>query len=115
MRRLSRLLFWLGLAGIALVTLGPIGLRPESGLPPQVERFGAFLAISLLFTLGYPSRRVIGWLALFAVAALLEILQNEVPGRHGRLIDFDAKAAGVAAGAVVGLGLLRFRQALGRG
>ncbi len=109
MRRLAGVLFWLGLLGIGAATLGPIDFRPESGLPPQVERFGAFLAVSLLFTLAYPRRRVGGWLVLLLVAGLLEILQNDVPGRHGRVPDFEAKALGVLFGAAAGVAMARLK------
>ena len=108
--RLLRILFWLGLLGIAVATLGPIDLRPESGLPPQVERFGAYLLISLLWTLAYPRQRWAGVVVLVGVAGVLELLQELVPGRHGRLHDAEAKAAGVMAGAAVAMAL----AALGR-
>ena len=101
MRRVARVLFWLALAGVAVATLGPISLRPETGFDPAIERFLAFSVLSLLSGLGYPNRKIAGLLALTAVAAGLEALQNEVPGRHGRLIDFDVKLVGVLAGVAV--------------
>ncbi len=102
MRGIARILFWLLFLVILVATLGPLGLRPESGLPPQVERCGAFLLASFLLMLAHPRHRY-AWLVGLALAAgLLEALQTLIPGRDGRLVDFEAKAAGVAAGAIIG-------------
>ena len=98
-----RILFWLGLLAIAFVTLAPIDDRPVTMLPAQVERFGAFLVISTLLALGYPRHRIAWLVGLVVVAGLLEGLQEFVPGRHGRLHDFEAKALGVVVGAILGL------------
>ena len=103
MRTAIRVLFWLGFLAVAFVTLAPIDYRPVTMLPAQVERFATFLIISALLALGYPRHRMVWLLGLIAVAGLLEVLQNMVPGRHGRLHDFEAKAIGVVVGAAVGL------------
>ena len=106
MRALLRILFWLTILLVVFSTLSPIDWRPESGLPPRVERFGAFLVISLLWTLGFPRHRWAGLAALVGLAGLLEVMQTLVPGRHGRLHDAEVKALGVAAGAALGMVLL---------
>ena len=103
LRRGARVLFWLVLAFIAFVTLSPIYDRPVTGLPPWMERFAAFAVLSGLAALGYP-RRWLAWIAgLVVVAGLLELGQELQPGRHGRVIDFDVKAAGVVAGYLAAL------------
>jgi VanZ family protein len=104
MRTIARALFWLTLCAVAFVTLAPLEFRPISGLPPQVERFGSYLATSLLFAVGYPRHRGLGFCALLLVAGLLEVLQELVPGRDARLIDFGAKAAGALAGILLAIG-----------
>ena len=106
-----RVLFWLGLITVAVATLCPIDWRPQSGLPPDMERFGAFLIVSLLWTLGYPRRRWSGLAVLIGVAVLLEVMQDLVPGRHARLQDAGVKAAGVMIGAALGMLLLSYRRA----
>lgn len=103
MTRAARVLFWLTLLGVAFVTLAPIEYRPATGLPAQVERFGAFLLVTGPLMIAYPRHRLAGVCALVIAAGVLEILQDIVPGRHGRLHDFEAKAAGVLAGAITGL------------
>ena len=113
LRRTARVVFWLTLAFIAFVTLSPIYDRPETGFPPWTERFAAFAMLSGLAALGYPRRRL-AWIAgLIVVAGLLELGQELQPGRHGRVIDFGVKSAGVVAGYVVALAvsaLLRSRS-----
>ena len=107
LRSAARLLFWLTLAYVAFVTLSPIGDRPVTPFGPQAERFSAFLVVSALLMVGYPTHRLRCFWALAAVAALLEAGQNLVGGRHGRVIDFDVKVCGAAAGAAAALVLER--------
>ena len=105
MRIIARLLSWTMLLAVAFVTLAPIEFRPETGLPPQAERFGAFLLVAISLRIAYPRHRLLGICALVIVAGMLEALQDLVPGRHGRLHDFEAKAVGVLVGAIAGFGL----------
>lgn len=51
MNRIVILAAWLALIVIAIVTVGPIDLRPVSGAPPQFERAVAFLVVGYLFAL----------------------------------------------------------------
>lgn len=93
---------WLALILIAVVTLGPIGLRPVSGTSPQLERAVAFFVVGLLFALAYP--RHVWWAAALVICATfgLELLQNFTPDRHGREADALAKFAGAALGLSLG-------------
>ena len=106
---LLRILAWSLLVAVAFATLSPIGLRPNSGLSPGVERVAAFLAIGLAFALAYP-RHI--WLVVAIVggaAVGFELLQLTVPSRHGRWIDLGAKLAGGGIGIGVGWVLSRLR------
>lgn len=104
-----RLVAWLVLLAILIVTLGPIQIRPISGEPVNVERFGAFMVVGLLFALAYPKH----WLRTLALivgsAALLELLQRLAPGRHGEVLDFVFKALGGVTGIAIGVGLSRLK------
>lgn len=97
-----RLAAWALLAAIMVVTIGPIGLRPVTGAPVQLERVGAFLIVGLLFALAYPKH--IGWAVIVLVFATvgLEVLQNLRPDRHGRETDALVKFAGAAIGLCIG-------------
>ena len=110
--KLLRFLAWGGLCLVAIVSLAPIELRPESGFSVSIERFGTFAAIGLAFTLAYPRH---AWLALFIVAGsalLFEVLQMLAPSRHAHLFDALVKVAGGAAGVMLGQLLQGFGQLL---
>jgi hypothetical protein len=91
---------WLLVLAIAVFTLAPIGLRPISGAPVSLERFAAFAVIGACFGLGYPKHRLAILLVVIGIVGLLELAQNLVPGRHGRLPDGLVKASGALLGAV---------------
>ena len=61
---------------------------------PNIERFGAFAIIGLLFGLAYPRRLAVDPSFVVIVAGVLEILQLMTPDRHGHIADACVKAAG---------------------
>ncbi|MBI4924062.1 MAG: VanZ family protein [Devosia nanyangense] len=103
--RLLRIVAWALLAGIVVATLAPIQWRPETGLPVAAERFFAFFAAGLVFTLAY--RRHFAWAALLLIGAALalELGQLVVPTRHGGVFDLEAKVLGSVCGVLLGWGL----------
>ena len=104
---------WLLLAAITVFTLCPIGLRPTTGAPADVERALAFALIGGAFALGYPKHRLGAILLVVALAGILEAGQTLVPGRHGQVHDLLVKALGAAVGALVAAFLGRpMRQVL---
>jgi hypothetical protein len=110
---LMRCAAWLALAAVAVVTLSPIGLRPNTAAPADLERLAAFVVLGLAFVLAYPRRWVITVSLLLAAAGLLEIAQHLVPGRHGMPHDFALKAAGAGFGAGLALAMRRAAFATG--
>jgi len=54
-----RILAWLLLAGLVIVTIGPIQWRPISPLPTQLERAVALMLVGFVFALAYPRRIVL--------------------------------------------------------
>jgi VanZ family protein len=100
-RTIARVCFWVTLLEVVFVTLSPGQLRPQTGLPPQIERFGAFLIAGGLLSAAYPHTRRYGGAALVGAAAALEVMQGFVPGRDARLLDFGAKAVGALAGVAI--------------
>ena len=101
LRKAAKPAAWLLVAAIALVTLGPIEIRPTSGLPVSLERLVAFGCTGAAFALAYPQRRTSVLAGLVALAGVLEFLQLLVPTRHGQLFDFGVKAAGSLGGVTV--------------
>ena len=102
---LLRVLAWSCLALIAVVTLGPLGLRPESGMPPHVERFAAFAVAGVLFAVAYPRYIVFAAVVVLGAAVL-------APSRHGRLFDAGVKVAGGMVGLCTGWMLVRLSRAV---
>jgi hypothetical protein len=92
---------WILFAAIAVMTLGPLSVRPTTPLSPDFERFAAFMLLGAAFALAYPHRFYLLGIALVVAAGGLEWAQTFVPGRDGRLEDFLFKAAGVIIGLVI--------------
>jgi len=100
---LLRILAWLLLLGLVIVTIGPISLRPVTPLPTQLERALALLVIGFVFALAYPRHIVIIAILVLGTTILLEFLQVLEPSRHGRLVDALVKLLGGAAGLAFGM------------
>ncbi len=100
--RTFALLPWLLLGAVAFVTLAPIGLRPNSGLSPNIERFAAFAAVGFSFALFYPRQLVLIGLLVIGAAVGFELLQALVASRHARLGDMGFKVLGGVLGIALG-------------
>lgn len=98
---ICRWVAWPLLAAVVFVTLSPIGLRPATAAPADLERLAAFGILGGMFCLGYPRHRLLVLLLLVAIAGALEALQYLVPTRHGRIHDAAVKALGAAIGVVL--------------
>jgi hypothetical protein len=97
-RRLTRIMAWLCLGYIAIVTVGPIWIRPVTGASPQLERLVAFAVVGALFAAAYPRHIVLAAIVVIGAAILLESFQLLEPSRHGRLFDASVKIVGGAIG-----------------
>ena len=71
LRKVAKPAAWLLVAAIALVTLGPIEIRPTSGLPVSLERLVAFGCTGAAFAIAYPQRRTAVLAGLVALAGVL--------------------------------------------
>jgi len=92
-KNLAQIVAWGLAAAVVVMTLGPVGLRPQFG-HPSIERFAAYLAVGAAFSMAYPRRRV--WVAVAVVCAAFG--QLFVPGRDARVPDALAKAFGAVCG-----------------
>lgn len=98
-RRAVSLLAWLLFGLIAFSTLSPLGMRPHIGAWVNLERFGAYGLLGLLFATAYPRRIWLVLAMLLAAAAALELLQMLSADRHARPVDVAIKMAGTVCGA----------------
>ena len=112
---LLRLAAWVCLAAIAFVTLGPLDLRPESGMPPHLERFVAYAIVGTLFALAYPRYILFAAVVVLGAAVLFELLQLLAPSRHGTVIDATVKVFGGLIGLCAGWVLANTRSRLASG
>lgn len=106
---------WLLVAVVAFSTLAPIGLRPMTMAPANLERFVAFAVIGAVFCLGYPKHRFVVLVLLFGIVGLLEVAQTLVPSRHGRVPDGMVKASGAVLGVAFAAFLARTKRPSERG
>jgi hypothetical protein len=97
---------WTALALIIFVTVSPQEMRPVVTTDPNIERFGAFAVLGVLFGLAYPRRLVIDASFVVLAAGVLEAIQLVTRDRHGHLADAFVKAAGGAFGVAVALIIL---------
>ncbi|WP_085028107.1 VanZ family protein [Ensifer aridi] len=109
-KRAASVLAWLLLGLIAYSTLSPLAMRPHMGSWVQVERFGAFGLLGLMFAIAHP-RRVLSVLSIVLAAAVgLELTQMLSADRHARWIDLAVKMAGAGCGVGAGWLLTRYWQ-----
>ena len=93
---------WTVLAAIFVFTDVPVFLRPETGLPPTLERFIGLFVVGLAFSIAYPRRgfQVLGLLVLSV--SIFEYFQHFIHNRHGTFHDVIVKCCGAFVGVMLG-------------
>ncbi len=101
--KLARILGWLAVVTIIVLSLLPGNDRPHTGAPGYVEHIAAYSITASLLTFGYTGRLVwaIVVVGLSALSGLMEILQMFVPGRHSGFDDFAVSSFGAVIGTVL--------------
>ena len=97
----ARLVAWLLMSSIVILSVVPPGLRPETALPHSAEHFGIFFATGAAFMFGYNRYKFQLVIGLIGFAGLVEIVQIFIPGRHARLSDFIVDAAALPLGMAI--------------
>lgn len=88
----ARVTAWALTTVIVALSLVPPTLRPETGLPHNIEHFIIYWATGVAFSLSYERRRDLMAALLVLFCATVEVSQIFVPGRHARLSDFIVDA-----------------------
>lgn len=103
MTKIVKTAAWLTIVAFAVLSLVPHELRPHTGLPGPLEHLVAYAIAAGLLTFGYARRSqpFVIVLSLSVYAAILEIAQIWVPGRHPAVIDFAASSAGALIGSAL--------------
>jgi VanZ family protein len=104
-RNALKILAWMALAAIVVVTVSPIELRPRDFLPVDVDRALAFAILTSLFVFAYPRHALLVGAAIVIGAGLIELLQMLSPSRHARFDDALVKASGALCALIVTCGI----------
>jgi hypothetical protein len=102
----SRLGGWLLLIAITVLSLVPADMRPETGVPHNLEHFAIFAATGFAFGLGYYQWLKVTSVALIIFTGAVELAQIVVPGRHARFEDFIVDALAMVIAAAVGTAIM---------
>ena len=99
-RKATRMFAWSLAGAIVVLSVVPAQLRPETQLPHKFEHFVIFALTGTAFGLSYDPKRGLLALQLVIFAAIVEITQLFVPGRHARFSDFLIDAIAIAVGSI---------------
>jgi VanZ family protein len=94
-----RFLAWILVCVIAVLSVVPPWLRPETNAPHHFEHFAIFCSTGIAFGLAYSRKPILISAALLLFAATIEIAQIFVPGRHARFSDFIVDGIAAVIGA----------------
>jgi VanZ family protein len=107
LQNISRLVAWLILAAIVVLTLVPPELRPTTPVPHNNEHAIIFFLGATAFGFGYPGHELLLSVGALVFCAAIELAQLFVPGRHARLSDFLVDVSAALIGIFVGSIMLR--------
>jgi hypothetical protein len=97
-RTAARVLAWLGIAAIVILSVVPAVDRPVTGVGQLSEHFVAFSLVAGIFAIGYRFSLVRHMLLALIFCGAVELLQVPLPTRHARLSDFIIDLAGACFG-----------------
>jgi VanZ family protein len=97
---IAKIASWTLAAAIIILSVVPPSLRPETGVPHQIEHFMMYAVTGFAFGAAYELRYATLAIFLVLFAGLVEIAQLFVPGRHARLSDFIVDALAMCVGAL---------------
>ena len=98
-----RIATWCALLMIIFLSVVPGNLRPHVIADKHIEHFAAYFIAGFLSTLAYPRPRqlFLSCLLLSGCAAMLELVQLEIPGRTSSITDFTVSTCGACLGPVL--------------
>jgi VanZ family protein len=96
LQRLSIVAGYAGYVIIVALSLLPAQTRPHTGVGGEYEHWVAYALVGGALAAGYSTTRawLFAGLALTGTAAILELLQNFIPGRTPELVGFLASSLG---------------------
>ena len=109
-QNMFRIVAWLALAAIVVLSLVPPGARPTTFVPHKIEHAGIFFMDGVAFGIAYRGYEWLSsiWAVIFCAG--IELAQLMIPGRHARLSDFFIDATTVCIGIFAGSTLTRMKH-----
>jgi VanZ family protein len=101
---------WLIILGLVIVTIVPADERPVTGLEHDWEHFVAFGLAGLTFGFAYAEHLGARCLSAIVFTLALELSQIPLPTRHARVEDFVVDAVGACLGIVVAHGFRKLAK-----
>jgi len=100
----ARILSWLCIVAIIVLSLLPGSLRPHLFENGSIEHVLAYAGTGFLLAISYHAlhTRLLFLVGLGVLSCLFEIAQIWIPDRHPQVIDAVASTAGAAIGLLVG-------------
>lgn len=108
--KILRVVNWVILFGLVVLTIVPASERPVTDLQHDVEHFVAFCLAGMTFGLAYSRSLGINFLIAIVFAFALELSQIPLPTRHARIEDFVVDAVAICLGIAVAHGCRRLMQ-----
>ena len=91
---MARVVAWIGILVIIILSVVPAADRPVTGAGQMFEHLAAFALVGGVFAIGYRlSLTLLMFLAVLFCAGI-ELLQIPLPTRHARVSDFLVDTAG---------------------
>lgn len=88
-RSVARVLAWIGIVTIIVLSVVPADDRPVTGAGHLTEHFAAFAPVAVAFAIGYCRLSLLRLVLLaFLFCGGVELLQIPLPTRHARGTDF---------------------------
>jgi hypothetical protein len=107
LQNINRVVAWVLLTAIVVLTVVRLGLRPSTFVPHKIEHAAIFLMAGSSLGMAYLGREWLLSVGAIVFCAVLELAQLYVRGRHARLSDFIVNATAAVVGVFVGGILLR--------
>jgi VanZ family protein len=95
---------------LVILSVLPAEDRPHTGVAGQNEHVIAYFGTAVFLALGFRTMRarMATVSLLVGLAAVLELIQRLVPGRHSQLIDWVASSSGAILGVLAVALMARF-------
>ena len=101
LQNINRVVAWLLLLAIVVLSVVPPSLRPTTSAPHQIEHAAIFLATGISFGMAYLGHERLLSIGAIIFCAAIELAQLYVQGRHARLSDFIVDTTAAVLGVFV--------------